>query len=115
MTFAADVHLLDLQTATRAIWRSDEYLDEETGLYNDYVWREGNFSCDCNRGNFFAAALDKEWPESRCDDGINRRYMVEKIVRVSDGEVLYREVLVNGTIRLPDELTSDTIILLNNL
>lgn len=36
----------------------------------EYLWAHGNFSCDCNRSQFFAEALDPEADgEDKCGDG----------------------------------------------
>jgi len=60
---------------TGAIW------DEATGNISDYIWREGNFSCDCNRGLFFG----KE--EVSCGEG---RYAVN-IVNPKNNQIIYSE------------------------
>jgi len=93
--FEADVHLLDTLTDERAIFRSQYEQLDESGEYLEYIWAEGNFSCDCNRGTFFEQSSeptddDGTAPlEHPCGDG---RYRVEKLVRLSDGKVLYYEV-----------------------
>jgi hypothetical protein len=90
--YACDVYLLDTQTGERAVYRSEHEGDDpdSPGTFGDYPWRDGNFSCDCNRGLFFARAKgeDPEWNAFACGDG---RYRVEKIVRVSDGQQVYSE------------------------
>ena len=40
--------------------------------FYEFVWREGNFSCDCNRSLFFAQFTDPdadEVDEAECGDG----------------------------------------------
>ena len=56
--------------------------------WNEYWWRDGNASCDCNRELFFLSALGEEEPEdTECGE---TRFSV----RCSDndtGEILYNE------------------------
>lgn len=37
---------------------------------SDYMWADGNYSCDCNRHLFFerAAGKEPEWNEGKCGD-----------------------------------------------
>jgi hypothetical protein len=62
----------------------DEYLVGEDG-FDPYMWQEGNYSCDCNRGDFFARANGEEDPDHDCGDEL---YKVHIEV---DGVVLYSE------------------------
>jgi hypothetical protein len=55
--------------------------------YNDFIWSEGNFACDCNRSDFFARAVgETEDDNSPCGDELFS-------VRLSDldGLVLYQD------------------------
>lgn len=56
--------------------------------WNEYWWKEGNASCDCNRDIFFLSARKEEdTKENECGN-------VKYSVRCSDndtGEVLYSE------------------------
>jgi hypothetical protein len=92
-TFGADVHLLDTLTGERAVYHSTEYVDND-GVWSPYMWEEGNFSCDCNRGIFFEQATaitdDDAGPlEHPCGEG---RYRVERIIDLRDGAELYAEL-----------------------
>jgi len=49
--------------------------------YGDYIWKDGNFSCDCNRGHFFADAGGEEDPDQKCG---HTKYTVIK-VKFPDG------------------------------
>lgn len=43
--------------------------DEDPKDFSDYCWTEGNFSCDCNRADFFKrAAGEKENDDEPCGD-----------------------------------------------
>ena len=35
----------------------------------EYVWRGGNFGCNCNRAMFFADAAGEDEPDVECGDG----------------------------------------------
>jgi hypothetical protein len=39
-------------------------IDDETGRPHIFIWEEGNFACDCNRGTFFDSR------EIECSDGL---------------------------------------------
>jgi hypothetical protein len=54
--------------------------------FHEYIWSEGNFSCDCNRGIFFENCMDMDVTENPCG---NKRYYL----RVYDmyGDLLYSE------------------------
>ena len=45
-----------------------------------FIWSDGNFSCDCNRSNFFGEDED-------CSDG---KYSIN-IVNPKNGEIVYQE------------------------
>lgn len=80
-----DVHMLDTQTRERAVFRPD--WTEQDGDFS--IWSDGNFSCDCNRSDFFAEAIGREADEDPpCGDG---RFIVEKIVERGTDRVLYAE------------------------
>jgi hypothetical protein len=89
--YPCDVHLLDTMTGERAVFHSKSEMDDPDNLgeFADFIWREGNYSCDCNRADFFAEAKrETEEVDHPCGHG---RYVVEKIVRLSDGLTVYTE------------------------
>ncbi len=52
--------------------------------FNEYIWADGNFSCDCNRELFFLRAADEDEPdETDCGD---ERFAVRIY---SDGELVF--------------------------
>lgn len=57
----------------------------------DFMWREGNYSCDCNRALMFIRAFEKREPEddeeTECTEG---RYKAELQL---DGETDWREII----------------------
>ena len=59
----------------------------------DFLWSEGNYSCDCNRHLFFERASgnlgENEFSGDTCSDG---KYVVTKIVDEA-GRLLYSEVI----------------------
>lgn len=54
---------------------------------NQYIWREGNYACDCNRSLFFARAGGEEEIDYDCGE---TAFTIMKILS-KDGEVLYSE------------------------
>lgn len=86
--FEADVYIRHVPTGEVRICRGEELVDSELG-WTPFIWLDGNFSCDCNRRLFFerAGGIDRGDPStSPCGDG---EYEIDKIVRVSSGELLY--------------------------
>ena len=65
-------------------WKPDDY---HPGGFSDYIWREGNYSCDCNRGNFFTAANGEESRDEECG---HSRYRV-RILDADTGALLYED------------------------
>ena len=63
------------------------YCAEDYGFKSDYIWSEGNYSCDCNRELFFARGRGEPEPANenlRCTDG---RFLV--LVVAEDGSVVF--------------------------
>lgn len=54
---------------------------------DQYMWSEGNYSCDCNRYLFFQRAHDEDEEDFECGD---TAYTVVKIV-TDDGAQVYAE------------------------
>lgn len=54
---------------------------------SEYLWSEGNYSCDCNRALFFAEAHGENDPDRDCGD---ERYVL-KIVSDDSSEELYQD------------------------
>jgi len=55
--------------------------------FHDYIWREGNYSCDCNRALFFYA-----WgPESENVDCSDGKFRIVSITDKRDGKIVYQE------------------------
>jgi hypothetical protein len=73
-------HITDTTTGeTRAVRMNHEFLDS-----SDYGWRDGNASCDCNRGAWFHGTGRTE--KHPCGDG---RYRVRCVDDA--GNVLYED------------------------
>lgn len=47
----------------------DEWPDSASLDGVEFMWTEGNFSCDCNRGQFLAQVLQEPDPNLPCGDG----------------------------------------------
>ena len=76
------VHLMDTQTKETSVY-------EMTGgdEFHDFIWTEGNYSCNCNRALFFARGRKLVEPLNRpCGEG---RYLVK--IANETGDVLLDE------------------------
>lgn len=67
------------------------------GEFSEYIWREGNYACDCNRSLFFQRAGGTEDPcgtgpedpdYSDCNEGPNRFKIT---IRDEQDKILYQE------------------------
>lgn len=91
--FSADVAIRREADGLTRIYRSDHETRSDDGSFNDFVWSDGNFACDCNRHDFFERAAgvelsDEESENVPCGDD---RFTIEWIKDVDTGEVLYSE------------------------
>lgn len=50
--------------------------------YDDYIWTEGNYSCDCNRALFFERAIGNGDPDVPCSSGVYSLRITERGVVV---------------------------------
>jgi hypothetical protein len=86
-----DVTLLDTVTGERRTYATWESLHGGEG-FSDFIWTEGNYSCDCNRYLFFQYAIgacpEDVMDDAKCGDG---RFRVESIISAADGTLLYGE------------------------
>ena len=64
------------KTATATLeYAGKQYTVSETFQYGDdddieFMWYEGNWSCDCNRSNLIRLQVDPDFPDMRCGDTI---------------------------------------------
>ena len=79
------VHIRKNETGEVRTYADTGMLDG--GEFNDFIWAEGNFACDCNRELFFLRANDEPEPDTECGD---ERYSVN-IENPATNEVIYRE------------------------
>ena len=90
MNIKLAVIIRENSTQTNALY----YMDDETdahGWWNPFSWKEGNFSCDCNRHLFFTEAMTgkRDWN-----------------IIIPCGEILYSVLIldpVSGEILYKDE------------
>lgn len=69
-----------------------------------FIWEEGNYACDCNRGLFFLRAIgddDEDDTRTPCGDG---RYLVN-LVNPATGRVFYREFTEAADMKPVDAMT----------
>jgi hypothetical protein len=59
------VTIVECATGKQATYRED--YDSADGV--EYLWADGNYSCDCNRGLFLSRALGDEDFDVECGDG----------------------------------------------
>ncbi len=71
------VHLTNTKTLEERTYRMD--MDWEPAEGSEYLWSEGQFACDCNRGIFFCYAAGEN------DTGTDCGYEVFA-VRITDDE-----------------------------
>lgn len=48
----------------------DDYYLEAPNDISQYMWEEGNYSCDCNKSLFIQRQCDEEFPDMTCGDTI---------------------------------------------
>lgn len=86
-----DVHLLRVSDGVERVYHTDGILEDDDETLSTFIWRDGNFACDCNRQLFFERAggesIEYEDGEPECSDG---QYIVW-IVNPADGSVVYDE------------------------
>lgn len=58
----------------------------DDGVFNDFIWSDGNYSCDCNREIFFSQATGIEGGVRECSTG---RYRVK--ITDEAGNQLYED------------------------
>lgn len=76
---------------------STSVMNYENGSPCTYMWEEGNFSCDCNRGIFWWEAgedeneVEPELEELCCGD---TKYSVS--IATTDGTIIYNEFVTSS-------------------
>jgi len=80
---------------TRHVETTPEWESDAT----DFLWTDGNQSCDCNRGQSFAMAAGEKDPNIPCGDG---RFFLR--VEKDDGEVVYNDAPPDDTCAQPAAL-----------
>ena len=70
-------------------FKTNEILDNLLEYPSVFNWEENNFSCDCNRGNFFnqSSNEDSDYEDTPCGDG---KYSVQLVNPVT-GNIYYKE------------------------
>jgi hypothetical protein len=63
-------------------------VNRESNELCSYVWREGNYSCDCNRRNFFEPTFELPY-ENHCSDNL----FSVRIVNPCTGNIEYDEFI----------------------
>lgn len=85
-----EVQIVNVETGERRTCDDKGLFDISDGEFQDYIWSEGNYSCDCNRALFFARAGGEDDPNHDCGSGA---FLVE--ITGTDGSVLYRDACLS--------------------
>lgn len=80
------VHITDQTTGEMRIYKADGLWGRE-GAFQDFIWSDGNYACDCNRGGFFL------WAGGEPSDSGRICGMERYRVRITDktGSVIYED------------------------
>ena len=70
-----DAVIVDRETGQSRLYRMN--LEWDTEDPSTYWWREGNFSCDCNRGDCFHRSAGEEDVDYSC---AGNRFSVPKLI-----------------------------------
>lgn len=65
----------------------------DDGSFNDFIWCDGNFACDCNRYDFFERAGGREPDDEESENAPcgHTAYVVDYIKDGETGKVVYSE------------------------
>jgi hypothetical protein len=95
-TIPVRVLLHDPETGFENTWDNDDLVNDD-GTFDDFMWTEGNYSCDCNR-SYFITDWGKVGPErlrAMADDEVglclNGPTILVRITHRDTGEILYQE------------------------
>ena len=64
-----------------------DYNEPYEDFPSDFIWRDGNYSCDCNRHLFFQRAKGENEDDAECGE---EKYSVN-LKNPKNGEIIYRE------------------------
>lgn len=83
-----DVYIRRVSTGEVRVHKDRGMADIDVpGEISTYIWRDGNYGCDCNRSDFWHDAggtSDEDTAPCGCD-----LYRIDKIVRTDTGETIY--------------------------
>jgi hypothetical protein len=82
-------HIRNNESGEVRKYEMNSILDNGDNVPNEFIWEEGNYSCDCNRELFFEYANGKKGDEieSECGDG---KFSVN-LENPETGEIYYQE------------------------
>ncbi len=85
MDIKINVFLRDTRNGYSKVYQDEGFLDED-GNFHDFIWTEGNYSCDCNRSLFlYDHNPDKELPCNIFDNIIE----IDKIEDATTKKILH--------------------------
>lgn len=63
-------HIRNNKTGEIRVYKTEGIWDDEYNEVSTYIWKDGNYSCDCNRKIFWGYAGNEDlWDDSPCGDG----------------------------------------------
>lgn len=95
----------EVRVTKHTVWSTNK--GERYGGADEFMWLDGNYGCDCNRGLFFWRAGDVELKDPRCGHG---RYVVVSPNKIADNPTCDECSKVTGrgtTIRRAEPCGSD--------
>jgi hypothetical protein len=86
------VHICNKRTGETVVYRHLFGFREEGGDRDTFIWGDGNYSCDCNRGIFFHEAKGEKHADHPCSSTPDTVvFLIPRIVVEATGEVIYSE------------------------
>jgi hypothetical protein len=75
---AIEAHIIRNSDGVERVYKTQDILNpEDNGVFDPFMWQDGNYACDCNRYSFFQRALNEsEDDEVPCSDDKYTVYIV---------------------------------------
>lgn len=91
--YACAIEILDTQTGEIAAFEEHGSIGPDEGDpsgVSDFMWKDGNWSCDCNRHLFWLRAQDLEKSKDHVPCGYSR--FLARATRLDTGGVVFDEI-----------------------
>jgi hypothetical protein len=93
----AEIH--DNQSKITHQYPTEVFFELGAEVPSNFMWKDGNFSCDCNRHLFFNYAVGIEPEEDEEDDECTDWKYSVRLVNPVDGKVFYNELIFNDLLK----------------